>query len=110
MNAGLDELYGLAIKEELDAYYETKVNLDRLYSSLDSLVEEGLEKGKHDDRTNSYTLTPQTRRTFQAQCTGKTSISQTTRADYTSSSSEYRTNRIHQTREKVSNVADAIHL
>ena len=61
--AGLDEPYGLAIKDELDAYYESEVNHGRLYPNLDSLVEDDyIEKGKLDDRTNSYTLTSQARR------------------------------------------------
>jgi DNA-binding PadR family transcriptional regulator len=56
--AGLDEPHGLAIKAELDGYYEQEINHGRLYPNLDSLVEKGLvEKGKLDDRTNSYTLT-----------------------------------------------------
>jgi DNA-binding PadR family transcriptional regulator len=44
--AGLDEPHGLAIKAELDGYYEQKINHGRLYLNLDSLVEKGLvEKG-----------------------------------------------------------------
>ncbi|MFA9516986.1 helix-turn-helix transcriptional regulator [Halopenitus sp. H-Gu1] len=63
---GLDEPYGLAIKEVLDAYYESEVNHGRLYPNLDTLVEEGLiNKGNIDDRTNSYTLTSQARQTLQ---------------------------------------------
>jgi len=47
--AGLDEPYGLAIKEELDAYYESEVNHGRLYPNLDALVKEGLiNKGSID--------------------------------------------------------------
>lgn len=56
--AGLDEPHGLAIKEELEAYYEKEINHGRLYPNLDTLVEEGLlEKGALDRRTNSYQLT-----------------------------------------------------
>jgi len=56
--AGMDEPYGLGIKAELDEYYEQSVNHGRLYPNLDTLTEQGmLEKGTHDDRTNSYTLT-----------------------------------------------------
>jgi DNA-binding PadR family transcriptional regulator len=56
--AGLDAPKGLEIKEDLDDYYGSEVNHGRLYPNLDTLVNEGLvEKGKLDDRTNSYTLT-----------------------------------------------------
>jgi len=56
--AGLDEPHGLAIKEELEGYYESEVNHGRLYPNLDTLVEKGLvEKGQRDRRTNLYTLT-----------------------------------------------------
>jgi DNA-binding PadR family transcriptional regulator len=54
----LDEPHGLAIKEELEGYYESEVNHGRLYPNLDTLVEKGLvEKGQLDRRTNFYTLT-----------------------------------------------------
>ena len=56
--AGLKEPHGLAIKEELEEYYEAEVNHGRLYPNLDTLVEKGLvEKGQLDRRTNFYTLT-----------------------------------------------------
>jgi len=56
--AGLDDPHGLAIKEELEGYYESEVNHGRLYPNLDTLVEKGLvEKGQRDRRTNFYTLT-----------------------------------------------------
>src|SRR6056297_1709584 len=56
--AGLDEAYGLAIKAELEDYYEGDVNHGRLYPNLDELVERGyVEKGQIDRRTNSYDLT-----------------------------------------------------
>ncbi|MFB6164266.1 MAG: PadR family transcriptional regulator [Haloarculaceae archaeon] len=56
--AGLDEAYGLAIKEELEDYYEGEVNHGRLYPNLDDLVDRGyVEKGQIDRRTNSYELT-----------------------------------------------------
>ncbi|MFC7007409.1 PadR family transcriptional regulator [Halalkalicoccus salilacus] len=55
--AGLDEPHGLAIKEELEAYYTKEVHHGRLYPNLDTLVEEGyVEKGKVDRRTNFYRL------------------------------------------------------
>ncbi|MFB6083051.1 MAG: PadR family transcriptional regulator [Halorientalis sp.] len=56
--AGLDEAYGLAIKAELEEYYEGEVNHGRLYPNLDDLVERGyVDKGQIDRRTNSYDLT-----------------------------------------------------
>jgi DNA-binding PadR family transcriptional regulator len=56
--SGSDDAYGLAIKQELEDYYEGEVNHGRLYPNLDDLVEEGLiEKGQLDRRTNSYNLT-----------------------------------------------------
>ena len=65
--AGNDEPKGVAIKEELDNYYETAVNHGRLYPNLDSLVEMGLiDKGKIDDRTNAYSLTDRGRRELEA--------------------------------------------
>lgn len=65
--AGLGEPKGLAIKEELDEYYESEINHGRLYPNLDDLVEKGLlEKGRIDDRTNSYILTQRARRELQA--------------------------------------------
>ena len=50
--------YGLAIKEELETYYEDEVNHGRLYPNLDDLVSEGLvDKSELDKRTNQYELT-----------------------------------------------------
>lgn len=52
--------YGLAIKRELEDYYDETINHGRLYPNLDQLVEAGLvEKGEIDARTNSYQLTYQ---------------------------------------------------
>jgi DNA-binding PadR family transcriptional regulator len=56
--AGQDEPHGLAIKEELEEYYEKEIHHGRLYPNLDTLVDKGLvEKGELDRRTNYYTLT-----------------------------------------------------
>ena len=50
--------YGLAIKRELESYYESEVNHGRLYPNLDDLVEMDLvEKSELDKRTNQYELT-----------------------------------------------------
>jgi DNA-binding PadR family transcriptional regulator len=50
--------YGLAIKRELESYYDAEVNHGRLYPNLDELVEMGLvEKSELDKRTNQYALT-----------------------------------------------------
>lgn len=55
---GRDEPHGLAIKEELEEYYEREIHHGRLYPNLDTLVEKGLvEKGQQDRRTNYYTVT-----------------------------------------------------
>ena len=56
--AGFDEPHGLAIKDELEDYYEKEIHHGRLYPNLDTLVEKGLmEKGERDRRTNYYTVT-----------------------------------------------------
>lgn len=61
--AGFEEPHGLAIKDELEAYYETDVHHGKLYPNLDTLVEKGLiEKGELDKRTNSYTVTKRGKR------------------------------------------------
>lgn len=50
--------YGLAIKRELETYYDDDVNHGRLYPNLDALVELGLvEKSELDRRTNEYAIT-----------------------------------------------------
>lgn len=50
--------YGLAVKRELEDYYDEEINHGRLYPNLDSLVERGLiEKSELDKRTNQYELT-----------------------------------------------------
>lgn len=65
--AGLDKPHGLAIKDELEEYYETEIHHGRLYPNLDALVEKGLvEKGQRDRRTNVYTLTRRGRREIEA--------------------------------------------
>lgn len=53
-----DSRYGLAIKRELEEYYDSEVNHGRLYPNLDELVERDLiAKSKRDKRTNEYELT-----------------------------------------------------
>jgi len=53
----LERPHGLAIKAELNAYYDKEVNHGRLYPNLDTLVEAGFfEKGAADRRTNVYTF------------------------------------------------------
>lgn len=50
--------YGLAIKRHLESLYDDDINHGRLYPNLDELVTDGyIDKGRIDDRTNSYTLT-----------------------------------------------------
>lgn len=65
--AGLDEPHGLALKAELEEYYDSEVHHGRLYPNLDTLVEKGLvEKGHADKRTNIYALTDRGRREIDA--------------------------------------------
>ncbi len=65
--AGEDEPHGLAIKSNLEEYYETEIHHGRLYPNLDTLVDKGLvEKGRRDRRTNFYTLTSRGRRELEA--------------------------------------------
>jgi DNA-binding PadR family transcriptional regulator len=65
--AGMDEPHGLAIKEELEEYYESEIHHGRLYPNLDTLVDKGLvEKGELDRRTNYYALTRRGRREIEA--------------------------------------------
>ncbi|WP_363467456.1 PadR family transcriptional regulator [Halogeometricum borinquense] len=53
-----EPMYGLAIKRNLEDYYQTEVNHGRLYPNLDDLVEMDLvEKSELDKRTNQYELT-----------------------------------------------------
>lgn len=65
--AGLENPHGLKVKEELENYYESDINHGRLYPNLDVLVEKGLvEKGRIDDRTNSYAVTGRGRREIES--------------------------------------------
>jgi PadR family transcriptional regulator PadR len=65
--AGQDEPKGLAIKDELDTYYESEIFHGRLYPNLDELVAKGLvEKSERDQRTNSYKITQRGRREIDA--------------------------------------------
>ncbi|KYH23903.1 transcriptional regulator PadR-like family protein [Halalkalicoccus paucihalophilus] len=65
--AGGDEPNGLAIKAELEDYYETEVHHGRLYPNLDSLGNKGLiEKGEVDRRSNYYRLTARGQREIEA--------------------------------------------
>jgi len=65
--AGLDEPHGLAVKAELEEYYESETNHGRLYPNLDTLVEKSLvNKGELDQRTNYDTVTDRDRREIAA--------------------------------------------
>ncbi len=56
--AGLESPHGLAIKSELEQYYDSEIHHGRLYPNLDELVDKGLvDKGTKDRRTNVYALT-----------------------------------------------------
>ena len=65
--AGEEEPHGLAIKEELEDYYEKEIHHGRLYPNLDTLVDKGLvEKGQRDRRTNFYSMTRRGSREIEA--------------------------------------------
>ena len=65
--AGQDQPKGLALKDELEQYYEGEIHHGRLYPNLDTLVEKGLiEKGQVDRRTNSYEVTQRGHREIDA--------------------------------------------
>ena len=65
--AGLEEPHGLAIKDELENYYESEIHHGRLYPNLDTIVDKGLvEKGVKDRRTNVYSITSRGRREIEA--------------------------------------------
>lgn len=65
--AGKDKPHGLALKDELEQYYESEIHHGRLYSNLDTLVGKGLlEKGQIDQRTNYYQVTQRGRREIEA--------------------------------------------
>ena len=65
--AGLEDPHGLAVKSELEDYYESEIHAGRLYPNLDELVEIGLvNKGEEDRRTNFYRLTDRGRRELDA--------------------------------------------
>lgn len=58
VTAGLEEPHRLAVKDELDDYYEQEIYHGRVYPNLDKLVDKGpLKKGELDKRTNVYTVT-----------------------------------------------------
>ncbi|WP_101297140.1 PadR family transcriptional regulator [Halegenticoccus soli] len=70
--AGLDDPHGLAIKDELEEYYEKEIHHGRLYPNLDTLVDKGLvEKGEIDRRTNYYAITARGRREIEARAEWK---------------------------------------
>ena len=71
--AGLDDPHGLAIKDELEDYYESEIHHGRLYPNLDTLVEKGLiEKSQRDRRTNKYTTTRRGTREIEARAEWET--------------------------------------
>ncbi|WP_336365106.1 PadR family transcriptional regulator [Halalkalicoccus salilacus] len=65
--AGLDDPHGLALKDDLEDYYDKEIHHGRLYPNLDTVVNKGLvEKGQLDRRTNVYALTDRGRRELEA--------------------------------------------
>ena len=64
---GKDKPHGLALKDELEQYYDSEIHHGRLYPNLDTLVVKGLlEKGQIDRRTNYYQVTQRGRREIEA--------------------------------------------
>ncbi|EMA56282.1 PadR family transcriptional regulator [Halococcus thailandensis] len=67
VTANEDEPHGLALKDELEEYYEKQIHHGRLYPNLDTLVDKGLlEKGELDKRTNYYQVTQRGHREIEA--------------------------------------------
>ncbi|WP_226040354.1 PadR family transcriptional regulator [Natrinema sp. DC36] len=65
--AGQEKPHGLAIKDELENYYEKEIHHGRLYPNLDEVVDKGLvEKGERDQRTNIYSITSRGTRELEA--------------------------------------------
>ncbi len=65
--AGLEDPHGLAVKDQLEDYYEKEIHHGRLYPNRNTLVEKGLvEKGERDKRTNFYAPTRRGRREIDA--------------------------------------------
>jgi PadR family transcriptional regulator, regulatory protein PadR len=65
--AGLNDPHGLAIKDELEEYYDKEIHHGRLYPNLDTLVDKSLvSKGQHDNRTNAYEVTNRGEREIKA--------------------------------------------
>ena len=65
--AGLNKPHGLAIKEELEEYYEKGIHHGRLYPNLDTLVKKGLvKKSEKDRRTNEYSVMRRGRQEIEA--------------------------------------------
>lgn len=64
---GLEQPHGLALKDELEDYYQKEIHHGRLYPNLDTLADKGLvEKGQYDKRTNTYTITQRGQRELEA--------------------------------------------
>ena len=62
-----DHRKGLALKANVEDYYDEELNHSRLYQNLDKLVNAGLvEKSARDRRTNEYGLTEAARRALSA--------------------------------------------
>lgn len=67
VTTGLDDPHGLAIRDELEEYYEKEIHHGRLYPNLDTLVEKGLvEKDDLNAQSNVYTVTQRGQREIEA--------------------------------------------
>lgn len=57
---------GLAVKDEIEKYYDEEINHGRVYQNLDALVEAGfVSKSARDKRTNEYKLTADAKQALQ---------------------------------------------
>jgi len=58
VTAGIEEPHGLAIKDELEDYYEKEIHHGRLYPNLDTLVEKGLVEKERKTAVPTSTPSP----------------------------------------------------
>jgi len=52
--AGKSKPAGVAIKDEIEEYYEKKIHYGRLYPNLDTLIDKGLVEKEEERRTDEW--------------------------------------------------------